>query len=1275
MADWKKSLRMAAVCFLLGILSILILYTVYQGWAQKLESRWFTTVGFLLIAGLLVLLWKRLSLESRVQLLATYLIFLIGFFALYYTPQAKGSFLIGPFTLSFLVNLLIFLSLSLALFFLLWGLKLSRNLKIAIGAFGLICSIPFLIGLIKDIPLDELLRGAGFFKFIPWFLQPAFLGVVLLLPILLIFLIRDLWRASRDERRSTFRSSLNLFAAFIPLVVGVLSIAGQTQSGVVTRYFSDHQYGSFKKQEIAELPQLDWKSPPVVPAAGERFWVEWEGVLNIPKDGEYQFKTEGEGFLYLDGKRVFGDRDRSGKIPLKAGKHLFRAAAIESKKEGKFLLQMKAKDDETFHPIDPKQLSYQDSQARWRRTPRQAAQVGIDWLQSASYDWQESHRCFGCHVQGQVLMGLSVARKNNYAVNPDYFKKLFDFSRDKQNEDGTYHSGHHITATGYASMGMSYAQDLDPALKNPNFIKSAQWLATHQENTGEFPIDHREAPIDQGSIMTTANSVFTLMQAFKESGEDKFKQAAERALAWVAAAPAETTQDKIYQVLVLSQFGSGAQKDQVAGLVEQLKKEQAGDGGWMETPQMKGSNAYATGQVLYAFKKAGVSINSPEFIKGVRFLMDRQKMTGAWPAENTQTHRPSEFAPTMWAVIGLAGSFGEIMPEILEPKDRSSVQGTVALKAQVTNFTESEIASVDFEVDGKPLGNAQQDPKENLYQIPWNTDGLPSGEHKIRVVAANKAGQKGEAISTAFTGIGVKVKITQPTPGSLIAGPQPVQALAEGLYGQTIRKVEFLANGAKIGELTEGAGNNLYGVTWDPSALPEGNYQIQAIATNSTGQQAQDSIQVVKKQPLGVKILTPGSGEMISGLVNCTAQVTNNTQIPVSHVEFFLDGENSMGRSLSERMEVPCNFTGAALGNHTLKAVVTNQQGMTAMDSIPILVGETKGPGYLKVQLKNLDEAGGEQVLYFPPDVIELIFDMSGSMWEQMQGKAKIEIAREVLDTLVRSFPKDANLGLRVYGHRSKSDCKDSELMVPFGKVEPDAIMAKVNAIKPKGMTLIDFSLREALKDLQAQQGSKILILVTDGIETCKGDPVKAAQDLVAAGLKMKIHVVGFDIARYPEAVEQLKKVAEFGQGKFYTAENSQQMSQAPAEAVKVSYSVFDADNKLLYTKPLGTESNELMSGNYRIEVALEPPLVLNVKIEKGKTSTVEVIKQNKAFRIESSEAIAAVAPPVAPAASPIPRPTASPPAAPVIPPPPPVSPKPAPVPNVPAGPTAPAPL
>src|SRR4030095_6263058 len=463
MSDWKKTLLTVAAYLVFGLLSLVILTAVVQGWSEKLDSRWFSTFGFLLIAALTALFWKKMSLGSRVHLLATYLIVLIGVVALYYSPEAKESFKLGKLNLSFLVNLLIFLSLTLSMFFILRGIKVSRTFKIVIGVLGVLFSIPFLIGLFNDIPLSGLFQGEGFLKFLPWFLQPATLGVLLLLPILCLFLIVDLFRAARDPNRSTFRGFLNLFMALIPLSVGVAAMKGQAQSGLVARYYGDHGFMNLQKSEAAKGLNFTWNAPPVKTKEGNKFWVEWEGVVRVPKKGKLQFKVEGDGkgFVYLDGKQVFSEDGRSEDIVIEAGPHVLRAGAVQDQPKGKFDLQWKREGDETFTSIDPKFLGHTEAQTHWRRSPRQAAQVGIEWLQSAAMDWQKDHQCFGCHVQSQVLMGLTVAKKNNYAVNDDYYKELYDFVKKKQHEDGTYHDSFHTTATQFAAMGMAYVDDFN----------------------------------------------------------------------------------------------------------------------------------------------------------------------------------------------------------------------------------------------------------------------------------------------------------------------------------------------------------------------------------------------------------------------------------------------------------------------------------------------------------------------------------------------------------------------------------------------------------------------------------------------------------------------------------------------------------------------------------------------------------------------------------------------------------------------------------------------
>jgi hypothetical protein len=301
--------------------------------------------------------------------------------------------------------------------------------------------------------------------------------------------------------------------------------------------------------------------------------------------------------------------------------------------------------------------------ATWKRSPRAAAQLGLDWLQQAAVEWQKEHRCFGCHVQAQVLMGLAVATKHQYSVSREAFSILEQGTREYQDKEGSWFGGA-ISATQFGAMGLTHVDETHGVAEDRDFLRGVDFLLTRQPQDGGMVVDRDEAPIVQGRFMTSANSLVALMRAHETTQDAKYRTAADRALAWVVANRPETTQDKIFKVLALSRFGTPQQKRLIAPVLDQLITEQQPDGGWKERVAGKGSNAFATGQVLYALKDAGASTRSPVFARGVRYLLETQvhdthlKDDGTWPATNTDTARPSNFAPTMWAVIALTGSYG-----------------------------------------------------------------------------------------------------------------------------------------------------------------------------------------------------------------------------------------------------------------------------------------------------------------------------------------------------------------------------------------------------------------------------------------------------------------------------------------------------------------------------------------------------------------------------------------------------------------------------------------
>jgi outer membrane protein OmpA-like peptidoglycan-associated protein len=374
-------------------------------------------------------------------------------------------------------------------------------------------------------------------------------------------------------------------------------------------------------------------------------------------------------------------------------------------------------------------LSRHSDLGTWKRSVRHAAQRGIDWLEPAAGDWQEHKQCYGCHVQAQTMMGLSIAQTNNYVVNADTVRALADFTRTKQDEDGHEKdegSGNLLTPTHFAVMGMAYYDEANGVKQDSALQRYADWMVGRMDPTGAFPQDFEEAPIAQGTINSTANAVVGFMEVYSQTGTAKYKSAADQGLAFIAAAKPQTTQDKVFQIIALSRFGNPAQREVAAGVVQKLKAEQKADGGWSESPDMKESDAFATGQVLYAFKEAGVSPDSEEFSNGVRYLLRTQDPSGSWKANSD---RPSSFGPTMWAVIGLAGN--------VELPTAGSLKADLDKYGRAVLYINFDFNKATIRPDGKPIVaqvvKLMKDNPELKVAINGHTDNIGSPSYNLKL--------------------------------------------------------------------------------------------------------------------------------------------------------------------------------------------------------------------------------------------------------------------------------------------------------------------------------------------------------------------------------------------------------------------------------------------------------------------------------------------------------------------------------------------------------------
>ncbi len=149
---------------------------------------------------------------------------------------------------------------------------------------------------------------------------------------------------------------------------------------------------------------------------------------------------------------------------------------------------------------------------------------------------------------------------------------------------------------------------------------------------------------------------------------------------------------------------------------------------------------------------------------------------------------------------------------------------------------------------------------------------------------------------------------------------------------------------------------------------------------------------------------------------------------------------------------------------------------------------------------------------------ILFLFDSSHSMWAKWESDYRINIAKKFLIQMLDSLKNIENveLALRVYGHQKPvppQDCNDTRLEVPFKPKNIDEIKQVIHKLEPKGTTPIARSLEAAALDFPKSTPSRnIIILITDGIEACDGDPCAVSAELQKQKIILRPFVIGIGL-------------------------------------------------------------------------------------------------------------------------------------------------------------------
>lgn len=188
------------------------------------------------------------------------------------------------------------------------------------------------------------------------------------------------------------------------------------------------------------------------------------------------------------------------------------------------------------------------------------------------------------------------------------------------------------------------------------------------------------------------------------------------------------------------------------------------------------------------------------------------------------------------------------------------------------------------------------------------------------------------------------------------------------------------------------------------------------------------------------------------------------------------------------------------------------------------------------------------------PLKMQIVLDMSGSMAAKDKGGTRASTARTAIAKALESIPPDVPVSLRLYGHRVAKEnkaesCKDTERVVDFKPNPRDEILAALAAAKPLGQTPIEFALRESAEDLGPAGDSKntVILLVTDGDETCDGNPEALVDELLRLGYEMRIFTVGLGVDRSTK--QRLETVANKTGGTYNDAQNTAKLQQALTDA------------------------------------------------------------------------------------------------------------------------------
>jgi len=344
-------------------------------------------------------------------------------------------------------------------------------------------------------------------------------------------------------------------------------------------------------------------------------------------------------------------------------------------------------------------------------------------------------------------------------------------------------------------------------------------------------------------------------------------------------------------------------------------------------------------------------------------------------------------------------------------------------------------------------------------------------------------------------------------------------------------------------------------------------------------------------------------------------QVTDPTMLPKAFLDLRTTGVDSVTLSVNGSEPVAAKIAGGTfsgnvpleVGENRIIAFATSLDGQTQESMVTVNVRDASCAALEVAAVKE-----GRPVVSLNDRAVEIVVDASRSMWGRMHGEPKMTVAKEILQDVSYWFPDDLELALRAYGSNSPSDnadCADSTLLVPFGEENREPIRAAIAGLRPTGQTPIAYALNQAARDFGTLQDDRALVLVTDGIESCGGDPVQAARELREQGIM--VHLIGFGLGNAAdEDAASLQAVANASGGRYVTAGSAEELKEALMQTVATSFSVFKGSTEVA-NGSLGSDTPLFLpEGDYRVELDSSPPQIVQISLAPRDQLTLTLKKE-----------------------------------------------------------------